>query len=153
VERLGDDARRVLAGAGARGVDELATIVAAWPGCVGDAIARAAWPQRVARDKTLHVATASSAWAFELDRLAGEIIARLTATLGAEAPESLRFAPGPLPAPATGDDAPEPPEISPESRAEGNEIAASISDERLRELVARAAAASLERGRSDRRFC
>ncbi len=153
MERLGDDARRVLAAAGAPGIDELAAIVAAWPRCVGDPIARAAWPQRLARDRTLHVATVSSTWAFELDRLAGEIERRLAEELGSDAPLALRFAPGPVPSPPAAERAGEPLEISAESRAEGEQIAAAIADATLRELVARAAAASLERSRSDRHFC
>ncbi len=51
----------------------LGDIVAAWPEAVGAAIAANAWPARLARDGTLHVATSSSAWAFELTQLAASI--------------------------------------------------------------------------------
>ena len=155
MRRLGDDAARLLAAAGAPGVDRFAEIVAAWPACTGDAIARAAWPRRLARDGTLHIATASSTWAFELDRLSADIAKRLRDSLGAAAPDALRFAPGPIPAP--GEDAAVASElaleVSAESRSEGQLVAAPIEDAELRELVARAAAASLERARSDRHFC
>lgn len=155
MERLGDDARRLLAAAGVRGVAELEPITRAWRSSVGDAIARAAWPKRLSRDGTLHVATVSSTWAFELERLASQIKGRLDEALGPAAPAALRFAPGPVPEPDADPEgsAPEPPQVSEESRAQGRAIASSIADEELRELVARAAAASLERARSDRTFC
>ena len=63
-ERIGDDVRRELGQLGPGGA--IADVVAAWPEAVGDSIARNAWPARIARDGTLHVATSSSAWAFEL---------------------------------------------------------------------------------------
>jgi hypothetical protein len=153
MERLGDDVRRELAARGAPGDGSLDRIVEAWPTAVGAAIARAAWPARLARDGTLHVATASSTWAFELGRLAGEIAARLGATLGEEAPSALRFAPGRIPEPPAqvGDGTgPQEPRPSAEERSSADRIAAGIDDADLRALVARAAAASLARGRDDR---
>jgi len=61
---IGDDVRRELSRFGpAAGMAEL---LAAWPAAVGEGIARNAWPARIGRDGTLHVAVASSAWAFEL---------------------------------------------------------------------------------------
>ena len=77
----------------------MAAIVAAWPGAVGDAVARNAWPATLARDGTLHVSTSSSAWAFELTQLRGEVLPRLQEGVAGEAVVSaLRFAPGRLPA-------------------------------------------------------
>jgi predicted nucleic acid-binding Zn ribbon protein len=155
MERLGDDARRLLAAAGAGGTHELSAVIAVWRDCVGEVIARAAWPGRISRDGTLHVATASSAWAFELERLTPEIAGRLHEALGGDAPQALRFAPGRVPErdfdPAV--DLAEAPRITAELRAEGETIAAAIEDSELRELVARAAAASLARAGSDRGFC
>lgn len=128
-------------------------MVSAWPEAVGDTVARNAWPARVARDGTLHVATSSSAWAFELSQLAPTVLERLRAALGEEAPAALRFAPGRLPEPA----GPEPGEatmkpLAPtaEERELGAALAAGIADPDLRELVARAAAASLSRSAADR---
>jgi len=156
MDRLGDHAQRLLAAAGAPGVDELAAVTAVWRASVGDAIARAAWPRRFARDGMLHVATTSSTWAFELDRLSGDILVRLRESLAGErVPAALRFAPGTVPDPGA-DVLPATPaalEISPQSRSEGSRVASAIEDPELRELVARAAAASLERARSDRGFC
>ena len=155
MRRLGDDAGRLLAAAGVPRLDEVSAVTEVWPRCVGDAIARSAWPRRLARDGTLHVATVSSTWAFELERLGGEIAERLREALGEAAPRALRFAPGPVPEPSAdpGSLSPLPLEVSAESRLEGARLAAGIADEELRRLVARAAAASLARPRSDRSFC
>lgn len=155
MERLGDDVRRALAATGAPEAGPLTAIVEAWPAAVGDAIARAAWPARLARDGTLHVATVSSTWSFELGRLAPEMLERLAAALGGDAPAALRFAPGHVPepsAPASPEHARAGPEPSAAERAQAAKLAAPITDAELRELVARAAAASLAAGRSDRRF-
>lgn len=124
-------------------------IVRVWPAAVGETVARNAWPGRLARDGTLHVNTASSTWAFELGRLAETILTQLRPELGDTTPPALKFTPGPLPEPdhrASGEAAAAPPAVAPEHREEAGRIAASIEDEELRELVARAAAASLSRG-------
>ena len=148
MERIGDEASRALARAGGGQGEQLAAITSAWPRAVGDAIARNAWPLRVGRDGTLHLATSSSTWAFELDRMSAEIAERLSATLGENAPSGLRFRPGPVPEPPAEhpeDDVPEPAEASPETVAEAAGLAAGIDDPELRELVARAARASLHK--------
>jgi hypothetical protein len=151
LEPIGDDVRRTLGRFGHEGT--LGPIVAAWPSAVGEAIAANAWPARVARDGTLHVAAASSAWAFELTQLEAQVRERLSAALGDAAPPRLRFAVGPLPERGrevvdevrrTG------PKVSAAERAEGERIARKIADSDLRELIARAAAASLAGSRDDR---
>ena len=145
-ERIGGDVRRELKRFGPTGA--MAEIVEVWPGVVGEAIARNAWPARVARDGTLHVATSSSAWTFELELLAGDIADRLTAALGADAPTGLRFAPGrlPEPLPRTPEQrAPQARRPTAENRREAERLAATIEDENLRKVVAKAAAASLAR--------
>ena len=148
---IGQDVRRELGRFGPAGA--MAEIVEAWPAAVGDSIARNAWPARVSRDGTLHVATSSSAWAFELGLLEADIRARLAAAVGADAPQRLRFAPGRLPEPAS--EAPEEGSKSVfrpslEHRRQAEEIASAIDDENLRKIVAKAAAASLENARNDR---
>ena len=152
MERLGDSVGRELRRFGPQGA--MADVVAAWPGAVGEAIARNAWPARIARDGTLHVSTSSSAWAFELTHLAPELLARLAAILGESAPKALKFSPGPVPdTPALGGGTPVPPsrrDPTAEERARAGRISAEIEDDELRELVARAAAASLAARRSDR---
>ncbi|MBA3475332.1 MAG: DUF721 domain-containing protein, partial [Actinobacteria bacterium] len=125
---------------------DMAGIVRAWPEAVGETVARNAWPARLARDGTLHVNTASATWAFELDRLAATILEQLRCELGETTPPALRFVPGPIPEPeaeTAARRAPPRPRIGSEHRAQAAEIAARIEDEELRELVARAAAASL----------
>jgi predicted nucleic acid-binding Zn ribbon protein len=151
MERIETEVRRELGRFGPEA--GLGEVVAAWPTAVGPEIARNAWPARIGRDGTLHVATGSSAWAYELTQLEEEVRARLRAPLGDAAPSRLRFAVGPLPAPG-----PEPgeevrrtaPEVTARERAEGDRIAREIADSDLRQLVARAAAASLASARADR---
>jgi hypothetical protein len=124
----------------------MADIVSAWPDAVGDQIARNAWPARLARDGTLYVNAASSAWVFELGQLAGTVLERLQEKLGDRAPAGLRFKVGHLP-----ETTPEPtsegdekvPRPGPRERAAAADLTAAIDDDELRELVARAAAASL----------
>jgi hypothetical protein len=153
MERIGDEVTRELRRFGPEA--GIAAVVEAWPGAVGDAVARNAWPARLAPDGTLHVATSSSAWAFELAQLAPTILERLAGTLGADAPRAARFAVGrvPEPPPPAGDSAPaHAPRPGAEERDAARSLAAGISDPELRELVARAAAASLFQAASDRRF-
>jgi hypothetical protein len=129
----------------------MAKIVEAWPGAVGPTIARNAWPARIARDRTLHVATSSSSWAFELGQLHDDILRRVRAATGAGAPSKLRFAVGKLPELGVDEDREAGtdvlPDPTPEAVARGVELAAGIDDEELRNLVAKAAAQSLSRAR------
>jgi hypothetical protein len=157
VERLGDDIERTLAASGDGTMLALAEITAVWADAVGEGVARQAWPLRVGRDGTLHVATSSATWAFELDRLSPEIGERLSTLLGSSAPSALRFRPGPLPEPARASEdaeaaAVELPAATPETIAAAEAAASAIEDPNLREIVEKAARASLERGRSDRNF-
>ena len=146
MKHLGDEVKRELGRFGPAGT--IAELVEAWPAAVGETIARSAWPARVARDGTLHVNTADSVWAFELTSRAAEIAQRLGV-------EHIRFAPGRLPEgyePAAEPSESGPPEPSESLRQEGARLAAGIEDENLRKIVARAAAASLAKGLSDRSF-
>jgi len=152
VERLGDDIRRSLARVGAHDVGQLSELTRAWPTAVGDAIARAAWPQRVGRDGTLLVATVSATWANELTLLADDVLAKLAAVVGPAAPTGLRFAVGPVPAPAA-DPAAIAPKPTPAPRPDELELAGDVSstigDPDLRKMVQRAIAASLASRRYD----
>jgi hypothetical protein len=131
----------------------MATVVAVWPTVVGPEIARNAWPARFARDGTLHVAVSSSPWAFELAQLEPELSARLAHALGEDEPRRLRFAPGELPE-GSAENVPKErkslPPPSAEHLAQAAKIAAPVQDSDLRELISRAAAASLARASSDR---
>jgi hypothetical protein len=147
MEPLGDELRRELGRFGPEsGISEL---VEAWPAAVGSDIARNAWPARIQRDGTLLVHVRDSIWGFELGQCAAEISGRLPGT------PPLKFVPGPLPEPAP-PEASEPvtgrPEPTPEEVMRAARWAAEIADEELRELVARAARASLVRARADRSF-
>jgi hypothetical protein len=130
-------------------------IVEAWPGSVGPTIARNAWPARLARDGTLHVATSSSSWAFELAQLEPDVLERLRAATGRDAPTKLRFAVGKLPelGPEDGDRGERRVATpGPEQLRQAEELAAGIGDEELRKVVAKAAAQSLARGGDGRAF-
>lgn len=158
MDRIGREVERVLARGGSRDALPLAAITSAWPQAVGEAVARQAWPLRIGRDGTLHVATTSATWAFELDRMAAEILERLASQLeGGQAPAKLRFAVGPVPEPGTpAEDAlalsSQTPIPTPEEVVTAAAAAAVIDDPDLRELVARAARASLAKARSGRHF-
>ena len=152
-ERIGGDVRRELDRFGPAGA--IADVVAAWPDAVGDSIARNAWPARISRDGTLHVSTSSSAWAFELGLLEAKLRGCLGEALGDQAPPRLRFAPGRLPEAAAPDASgveSRRPEVTDQHLQAGEELAATISDENLRKIVAKAAAASLAKPRDDRSF-
>jgi predicted nucleic acid-binding Zn ribbon protein len=151
MEPLGADVRRELSRFGpAAGMSDLVT---AWPAAVGDGIARNAWPARLSRDGTLHVATRSSAWAFELAQLEPQLLDRVRAEVGEVAPKRLRFAVGRLP-----EASPEPKatpkqrgiEPSDADREAARLLAAEIADEELREAVAEAVAHGLARSGSGR---
>jgi hypothetical protein len=146
---IGGEIRRELGRFGpAAGMAEL---VAVWPGAVGEQIAAQAWPARFARDGTLHVTVSSSVWAFELAQLEGEIRGRLEAALGEDAPARIRFAVGPIPESGSDPDSEvkkSAPKVSAAHFAEGERVASSIDDPRLREAVAKAIAASLADARN-----
>ena len=146
IERMGDEVERELARFGA--TPGFAALVEAWRNLVGAEIARNAWPARLGRDGTLHVHTSSSAWAFEL----GQLELRIRASLGELAPARLRFAVGPLPEPQTkrGERSSTRVEPLPEHVATAAELAAQITDENLRKVVAKAAALSLAKADSSR---
>jgi hypothetical protein len=85
-------------------------------------------------------------WGFELTQRAAEISSRLPTK------PKLKFAPGPLPeaSPEQPSDSPQDrPEATLEQAREAAEWASEIEDEELRELVARAARASLARASAE----
>jgi len=145
MEPIGDELRSELARFGPQG--GIGDTVAAWPTAVGEEIARHAWPARFTRDGTLLVNTRDAVWGFELTQRAAEISSRLPTK------PKLKFAPGPLPeaSPEQPLDSPQDrPEATLEQAREAAEWASEIEDEELRELVARAARASLARASAER---
>jgi hypothetical protein len=139
LDPLADEIRSELARFGPQA--GMAELVERWPEAVGPAIARNAWPARIARDGTVHVNTADSVWAYELGQRGAEIAGALGAP-------KVRFAPGPLPQ-ASDEHAPPPLEVTPEDAERARAIASSIEDENLRESVQKAVSFSLARGRTD----
>ena len=117
-------------------------VIEAWPDAVGEGIARNAWPARITKDGTVVVHTADSIWGFELGHRAAEIAAKLGVP-------ALKFVPGPLP--DLTPDEPPPPRVEPgpQDLERARAIAASISDENLRETVQKAVSLSLARGTAD----
>jgi hypothetical protein len=145
MEPLGDELKSELSRFGPQG--GIGDTVAAWPAAVGEEIARHAWPARFTRDGTLLVNTRDAVWGFELTQRAAEISARLPTK------PKLKFAPGPLPEASPehpADPPPDRPEATLEQAREAAEWASAIEDEELRELVARAARASLARAAAER---
>jgi hypothetical protein len=120
----------------------MAELLERWPAAVGAAIARNAWPARIARDGTVHVNTADSGWAFELGQQSREIGERLGVA-------RLRFAPGPLPE-AAEERVVEALQPTAEEELHARALAASIGDEKLRESVQKAVRLSLARERRNR---
>ena len=130
------------------GLPASSPLVSLWPELVGETIAANAWPARLNRKGVLHVNTSSSTWAFELKHLEPKILSRLRESLADECPSELRFAPGPIPNRGRDVDSAEgavAPKVGPSELSQAQRLAASIEDEELRALVARAAAASLAR--------
>ena len=151
MERLDGTVRRALRIVGVPDAGTLAQVTRAWPEAVGPAIARAAWPQRIARDGTLHVNAVSSTWAFELGRMVEEIQTKLRGHIGDATPGEIRFAPGPVPEPGPVERAAsQPPVPSPADEATAASLSAEIEDPELRDAVRRAVAASLAAARDDR---
>jgi hypothetical protein len=141
LERLGAEVRAELSRFGPQA--GMAELLERWPAAVGAAIARQAWPARIARDGTLHVNTTDSVWAFELGQRAGDIASRLGVP-------GVRFAPGPVPEPAPEQSAAAPLVPVPDEVERARILAAPIAGEELRESVQRAVSFHLARERSDR---
>ena len=75
MDPLGSEIRSELARFGPQA--GMAELVDRWPAAVGVAIAQNAWPARISKDGTVHIATNDSVWAFVLGQRAGEIAAVL----------------------------------------------------------------------------
>jgi predicted nucleic acid-binding Zn ribbon protein len=134
----------------------MVAVVEAWTGAVGPTIAKNAWPARIARDGTLHVATSSSSWAFELALLESDVLRGLRKALGTKAPSALRFAVGKLPETGLSDDPAEHRRRgvrpAPEDLEQAAALTAAIEHDDLRKSVARAAAHGLANAGSDHPF-
>jgi hypothetical protein len=140
--RLGEEVRQHLRRGGPEG--SLADLADAWRAAVGAEIARNASPARVQGDGTLVVHVRDAIWGFELSQRAPEIRSRLPGA------PPLRFVPGPLADSEPDAGGAPPPRATAEQAREAAGWAAAIADEELRDLVARAAAASLARAAADR---
>ena len=136
----------------AKGSDSVLTSVrAAWAEASGPGTVNHAYPIRRSRAGVVTVACADAVWAQELDMRTDELMGRLARILGdPDAVAGLRFVvadhaiPSPDPGPREAVDLPPP---APDSVAAGEAVAQSIDDPALRDLVARAAARSIDRSK------
>ncbi|MEW6581385.1 MAG: DUF721 domain-containing protein [Actinomycetota bacterium] len=128
----------------------LDAVRAAWPAAVGDAVAARAQPVRRSRAGVVTVACADAVWAQELASRGEDIADQIRAAAPDADLAGLRFvadehalrAPGaPPPAP------PAPPPLRPDEIAAAAHLVDGVQDPRLRELLARIAAASRRPGR------
>lgn len=142
MEPLGDQIRAELHRVGAD--SGAGDAVAAWPGAVGEEVARQAWPARTHPDGTLVVHVRDAIWGFELTQRAAEISARLPGH------PRLRFTPGPLPDLPDQATPTRPIEPSPEHVREAAALTAGIEDQKLRESVAKVIKTALARAPDDR---
>ena len=133
---LADEVRRELGRHGAQA--GMAELLERWPAAVGPAIARVAWPARIARDGTVHVNTTDSVWGFELGHRAADIAGRLGVA-------KVKFSPGPLPSPDPRPENRDRVVPRPQDEERATALAAAIEDADLRESVKRAIAFSLAR--------
>ncbi len=133
----------------------VARLAAAWPGVVGAPVAAHSAPMRCTRAGVVSVACSSASWAHELSARREDLLARLAAACPDAGLTGIRFSVadhafgGEGTAAATPPLAPIP---SAADRASGAAAAEGVEDPRLRDLVARAAAAAAARqtGPSDR---
>jgi predicted nucleic acid-binding Zn ribbon protein len=129
---------------------ETAAAALAWPDVVGRAAADHSVPVRRSRAGVLTVACSSASWAHELSARRLELTAKLAERAPEAAVAALRFAvadhvvPAPAPAPRAAPAAATP---SAAERDLGAAAAAGVGEPALRDLVARAAAASAARRR------
>ncbi len=136
----------------ARGSDSVLTSVrAAWAEASGAGTVNHAYPIRRSRAGVVTVACTDAVWAQELDMRADVLMVRLEHLLGnPDAVAGLRFVVADHAIP-NGDVGPRQPVVLPPpsaaAQAAGARAAQSIDDAELRDLVARAAARSIERSK------
>jgi hypothetical protein len=118
-----------------RGSDRLVPLLRLWPAAVGEAIARESAPARLDEHGTLTVHVTSSVWATELTLLADQVLAQLTAALGAAAPTAVRFRVGPVAELASPPPAKPRLAIDPETHARAERLASMIPDRSVRAAV------------------
>src|SRR5581483_3388787 len=127
--------------------DALLALQAAWPAAAGDEVAARSLPLRLSKAGVLTIGCASATWAQELGACEELLRERLQAAVPAVAGHlaRLRFtaADHALARPAAPASPPPPPAPSAVHRARAERVAAGVADERLREALSRAAAASM----------
>lgn len=113
-------------------------VAKAWSECVGDAISKKAWPERL-MGTTLYCNVANSAWTTELNYQKAGIMERLNESLGYKAVTEIILKIGPV---RTRYKAPPVPprqwkELTPEDNSFINGVTAGIKDDKLKALIKR----------------
>ena len=124
----------------------LVPVLRAWADAVGPEIARHASPARRTKEGALVVHTSDAGWAQALTLMADDLVGKLAAALGADAPRSIRFQVGTVRAPSDAGPAAHEPDA--QAHAAAAALAAPIADERLRAAAQRVIARSLNRADS-----
>ena len=112
-----------------------AEIASEWPAIVGEAIAAAAWPDRLGRDGTLRVCV-SGPVAVELQHLEPQILERIASYYGYRAVTRIAYVSRAAPPQAPGRPRRTPPEIDSESAARVENTVGATQDSRLRSALA-----------------
>ena len=119
-------------------------VASVWPSAVGAALTRYATPARIAADGTLIVHATDASWVHAITLESRTIVKRLAEHLGDDAPTSIRVELGVV-YQAPGEQQPTQHDILPAALARAEAIIVDVVDERLRESLRRAIAASLSR--------
>ncbi len=119
-------------------------VASVWPAAVGAALARYATPARIAGDGTLIVHATDASWVHAITLESRTIVKRLAEHLGDDAPTSLRVELGVV-YQAPEEEQPSQQTILPAALARAEAIVVDVVDDRLRESLRRAIAASLSR--------
>ncbi len=150
----GDVLRRFRRSAGAPAAGPAGAAAVAWPRVVGDAAALHSAPVRRTRAGVLTVACSSAAWAHELTMRRDELTRRLTDECPEAGVVGLRFSVADhVPRAASPPSAaapPPPPAPTDDERAAATRATRDVEDPRVRDLIARATAASSARHRGSR---
>jgi hypothetical protein len=127
--------------------DALLALQAAWRAAAGDEVAARSLPLRLTKAGVLTIGCASATWAQELgaceELLRERLLEAAPAAAGRVARMRFTAADHALPRPAPPAAPPPPPTPSAAQRARAERAAAGVADERLREALSRAAAASM----------
>lgn len=113
-------------------------IIKAWENCVGPALSKKAFPERL-MSTILYCNAASSAWMSEINYQKATIIERINRELGYKAVTEIILKIGPVKAPFKGKTSPARPmkDLTPEEAAFIDSVTDGIKDDKLKTLIKR----------------